>query len=533
MPSDKETPANDIQNKDAFEQVVEKLKSSNNILVTISTDPTVDQFAACIGLTLILNKVNKHANAVFSGKVPSTIDFLKPEKTLEKNTDSLRDFIIALDKSKADKLRYKVEENVVKIFITPYRTSISEKDLSFSQGDFNIDAIIALGIKDKHHLDQAILAHGRILHDASVISINTSNNSKLGSINWSDERASSLCEMVADVALEIDNEVFDKQNATALLTGIVAETDRYSNEKAAPHTMSVAGLLMSAGASTQLVSSELDSELKVQEPAGEAAEAPTDDGNGLLEIDHIPDEGSGQDQEPDNKGDDGNDDNEGQAPKLDDIPPPPIAPSSFDTSPAGESEIPPEEPQQEDESSGGRRPPRVMREPPQFGGQLTASSQREEDSYTGSTDPLSNLPDRPILSRPEDNVKRDDSLFPEADESGLAKGRDIPAVRDDQTLSDIEKTVKSPHAGADDPVGDASLDEVRDAVLRAEGNAEAEIENVRPQPREDLGTSELGPDLHEEDRITPETATLDPKNTANSSASPPPPVPPPPLPPEA
>ena len=41
------------------------------------------------------------------------------EKTIEKNTDSLRDFIIALDKSKADKLRYKVEDKFVKIFITP------------------------------------------------------------------------------------------------------------------------------------------------------------------------------------------------------------------------------------------------------------------------------------------------------------------------------------------------------------------------------------------------------------------------------
>ena len=61
------------------------------------------QWNACI--LQLLNKLGKHATAVFSGQVPSTIEFLQPEKTLEKNTDSLRDFIIALDKSKADKLR--------------------------------------------------------------------------------------------------------------------------------------------------------------------------------------------------------------------------------------------------------------------------------------------------------------------------------------------------------------------------------------------------------------------------------------------
>ena len=102
------------------QKLIERIHQAQNILVTVSTNPTVDQLAAAIGLTLLLNKLDKHGTAVFSGQVPSTIEFLKPEDTLEKNTDSLRDFIIALDKSKADKLRYKVEDQVVRIFITPY-----------------------------------------------------------------------------------------------------------------------------------------------------------------------------------------------------------------------------------------------------------------------------------------------------------------------------------------------------------------------------------------------------------------------------
>src|ERR1700727_1170051 len=124
---------------DPKQQIVERLKQANNVLVTVSRNPSVDQLAACIGLTLLLNKLDKHAAAVFSGQVPSTIEFLKPEDTLEKTTDSLRDFIIALDKSKADKLRYKVEDQVVRIFITPYKTSIGQEDLEFSEGDFNVD----------------------------------------------------------------------------------------------------------------------------------------------------------------------------------------------------------------------------------------------------------------------------------------------------------------------------------------------------------------------------------------------------------
>src|ERR1700759_5173000 len=130
----------------AKQQIAERVKQANKFLVTVNSNPTVDQLAACIGLTLLLNKLGKHATAVFSGKVPSTIEFLQPDKTLQKNTDALQDFIISLDKNKADKLRYKVEDDVVRIFITPYHTSLSEKDLVFSQGDFNVEAVLALGV---------------------------------------------------------------------------------------------------------------------------------------------------------------------------------------------------------------------------------------------------------------------------------------------------------------------------------------------------------------------------------------------------
>lgn len=241
----------------AKQQVVERIKGANNVLITVSRDPSVDQLSAAIGLALFLNKLNKHATAVFSGAVPSTIEFLEPEKTLEKNTDSLRDFIIALDKSKADKLRYKVEDEHVKIFLTPYRTSITEEDLNFSQGDFNVDVVVALGIADRNDLDDAITTNGRILHDATVVSISIVPTQDLGSINWVNATASSLCEMVADMSNDIKENGTDTQISTALLTGIVAETARFSNDKTTSATMSVSAKLLAAGANQQLVAENL------------------------------------------------------------------------------------------------------------------------------------------------------------------------------------------------------------------------------------------------------------------------------------
>jgi hypothetical protein len=244
----------------AKQQVIERLKQANNVLVTVSNNPSVDQLAACIGMTLFLNKLEKHATAVYSGKTPPAIEFLQPEKTIELNTDSLRDFIISLDKAKADKLRYKVEDKFVRIYITPYRTSISQKDLVFSEGDFNVDVVLALGVRDKAQLDAAITQHGRILHDASVISVNpgAAKAPDIGQINWQEPAASSLSEMLVSISEAFGTGLIDSQMATSFLTGIVAETQRFSNAKTSPKVMTMAAQLMAAGANQQLIVSKLE-----------------------------------------------------------------------------------------------------------------------------------------------------------------------------------------------------------------------------------------------------------------------------------
>ena len=242
------------------QQIVEKIANSANILVTVSKDPSVDALSAALALTIMLNKLSKHTTAIFSGAIPPAITFLDPQKTFEASTDSLRDFIIALDKEKADHLRYKVDGDVVKIFITPYRTTISEKDLEYSQGDYNVELVLALGVENQTHLDSALEAHGSILHDATVVTVSTGqDSSSLGSIDWRDESASSLSEMLVTLADSIkgDAPLIDQQVATALLTGIVAETDRFSNTKTSSKVMTIAAQLMAAGADQQLIASKL------------------------------------------------------------------------------------------------------------------------------------------------------------------------------------------------------------------------------------------------------------------------------------
>ena len=427
------------------QSIIDRLKQTNNVLVTVKKNPSVDHLAACIGLTLFLNKQGKHATAVFSGEVPSTIEFLKPEDTLEKDTNSLRDFIIALDKSKADKLRYKVEDKVVKIFITPYRTSLSDADLDFSQGDFNVDVVIAIGVHAREELDQAIMAHGRILHDATVVSINTGKAADLGALNWHDDKASSLSEMSASLVNTMQPKALDEQMSTAFLTGIVAETARFSNEKTSSATMSLSATLMASGANQQLVATQLQKPEKPQ-PESSSDEATDDQAeskpkDGTLQITHVDNEEKVskelpqfskedtsdihideqgtlktglQDQQEDTDDEKSDNESDDQSDKKDDE-------TSKDSN--------------DNDKKSDHKPSRLTLDPPTMGGTLTASAQKP--TLEPSSDPLSANNDG---SADTLNHKR-------TDVSGSEPNKKGPTIQpNSQTLSALEKQMNSPHA---------------------------------------------------------------------------------------
>ena len=258
-----------MSKNNAQEQIIAKLKESESILIAVNDNPSVDELSSALALTLAINNSGKHATAVASGEMPDALTFLRPEKTFEHSVDSLRDFIIALNKEKADHLRYKLVGDHVKIFITPYRSIISEKDLEFEQGDFNIDFVLALNVESQDRLDGALAAHGRIFHDASVAILTIGENqTNLNGTHWHAENASSLSEISVQIIESLGKKNLTQPVATALLTGIVAETDRFSNVKATAEVMSLAAKLISSGADQQLVVSKIR---EAEEKAGEFA----------------------------------------------------------------------------------------------------------------------------------------------------------------------------------------------------------------------------------------------------------------------
>ena len=124
-------------------------------------------------------------------------------------------------------------------------------------------------------------AHGKILHSADVVTVTARDiKSSLGAIDWHERNASGVSEMLLELVDELKTvkATLDEQMANAFMTGIVAVTNRFSNNLTSPRVMTAAADLMAAGANQQLIAAKLVEAEELEAPADEHDE-PEDGGD--------------------------------------------------------------------------------------------------------------------------------------------------------------------------------------------------------------------------------------------------------------
>jgi nanoRNase/pAp phosphatase (c-di-AMP/oligoRNAs hydrolase) len=231
------------------QQASEAVRQAEAILLVTGSRPNIDQVASTVALAMILRKLGKKVTAVISDSVPSSTQFLT-QSYVEKSLSGLRDFVIQLDLAKAevDKLKYTIEDGKLNIHISPFRGGFQAQDVSFTHGDYHYDLVIALGVPARDRLDK-VMSQNPQLFNIPLLNIDFHRvNQSYGAINLVDTNAATLSEMLVSLAESLQNGLIDEPIATAMLTGIIASTDRFT----APHTtakaMTVAAQMMAAGA---------------------------------------------------------------------------------------------------------------------------------------------------------------------------------------------------------------------------------------------------------------------------------------------
>ena len=260
------------------QQITELLRQANSLVITSSKSPSIDQTAAVLALTQMLERMGKRVEAVISSDVPHYLNFLAT-KLLHKKYHGVRDFVIELDTSKteADKLKYVPEEGRLKVVITPYNGNFSKDDLGYSYGAYHCDGVVALGAQGIDDLDPALSDQKQLLSKVRLITINTAGNPAGGNtVDWVEPQASSLSEMLMSLTEALQPGLLDEQIATSLLTGIIAATNHFSGAGTTPKVMTMAAQLMAGGADQALIVKNLGAHLGMTESADKTAKPKSD-----------------------------------------------------------------------------------------------------------------------------------------------------------------------------------------------------------------------------------------------------------------
>jgi len=237
------------------QQIVEAVKSSQNILILTHRNPDGDAVGSLVAFSLVLQKLGKTPVMVCSDAISAVFSYLSIDKVTTE-LKGKRDFIISLDISQtpAEKFLYKVEDSHINFIVTPHSGEFSPEMVSFPGGRFKFDLIIVLDSTDLERLGKSYDDNSDLFYETLIVNIDHhAGNDHFGKINLVDLTATSTAEILVSVfeALSKDTSLLTEEVATALLTGIITDTNSFQNQNTTPKSLTVAAQLVAANANQQ------------------------------------------------------------------------------------------------------------------------------------------------------------------------------------------------------------------------------------------------------------------------------------------
>ncbi len=244
-----------------LDQAVRAFREANSVLLITGGDTHGDAIATLTALLLTGTKLNKEVTAISTTDVPSQLEFLSRSKDIQKSLPKSNDFLISLDISKTsvEQLSYKVEGKALEILITPKdEGTFREQDVKTRVLKNSYDLIMTINVHDLDQLGTLYSENTDMFFNTPIVNLDHhASNEGYGKINVVEIQAAATAQIVYRFieALEKDQvngaKFIDKEIATALLTGITAETESFQTYATTPEVFTIASQLCNAGANQQ------------------------------------------------------------------------------------------------------------------------------------------------------------------------------------------------------------------------------------------------------------------------------------------
>ncbi len=239
------------------EQLKKLLENSKSTLIIFANKNNEDCIAGALALKKYIKKTGKFAEIVSEDFQPlKQLNFLEGSEKIKPAITNLQKMIIKVDisRTKLETISYDVKDSTLSIFLTPKEGFITKNDLRTAQSTYKYDLIITVGVADLEALGQIFFNNTDLFYRTPIVNFdNHAGNENFGHVNFNELTATSNCEIIFNSLGKINESLIDKDIATALLTGMIAQTKSFKTQNVTPYTLNLASKLMNLGADRELI----------------------------------------------------------------------------------------------------------------------------------------------------------------------------------------------------------------------------------------------------------------------------------------
>ena len=230
--------------------VAEVLKNSQEILVAIGKEPSLDQVAAGLGLFLCFKKLGKSVSITCPSLMVVEFSHLVG---LDKITTTVgnKNLVVSFDyvQDSIEKVSYNVEGNKFNLVVQPKKGGkpLDSHNVSYSYAGMEADMVFIIGAESFDDLGEIYTKNQTAFTSAYTVSINKILQNHFAQTNIVDAASSSLSEIAAWFLEQMGNTA-SGDSASNLLAGIDQATNRFSAPDIKAGAFIAAGKLMQNGA---------------------------------------------------------------------------------------------------------------------------------------------------------------------------------------------------------------------------------------------------------------------------------------------
>jgi nanoRNase/pAp phosphatase (c-di-AMP/oligoRNAs hydrolase) len=238
------------------DQIKNQIESAESILLLTKPKAPSDAVCASWGFFHLLKNIGKKPVLLEGAFLKDRFKFLKNPDKIEKEIVGARDFVLSFATTRNKIIDFRTEDKLdsFEIYITPEKETIDPRDFSFIPAKFKYDLLVVLGCQNLENLGKMREKNADLFFEVPIVNIdNASANENFGQINLVGITASSLSEIIAELARTQWEKFVNSEIAQCFLTGLISATSNFQSQKTTPQTFLAASWLIEKGADQQKI----------------------------------------------------------------------------------------------------------------------------------------------------------------------------------------------------------------------------------------------------------------------------------------